>query len=283
MTDAVRTTTLEELISRVAFRLGDQVLLESSDAGSTTTFIDTLNIPMGNEDLARRQLVFLSGAYRGNVKIIQLTDAASHTITFDPATAGNVPAGVSAMVINKRAMGYTYLEYKRAINMAIDDAYPIYREAVALDVPVLDENSPAIDLSASAINEVYDVQWQDDDGSWWPLAQAAHVGYPGWQVERYSNQIIINDYDLRRDLYGVTIRVLGEGKPAPLSTYSDTTRIHPEWLTARACYHLCLMGLDRDITGLRSKQVLTFQAEAEQRMTLIRTRREPASRMTRSS
>lgn len=283
MTDAVRTTTLEELIARVAFRLGDHVLLESSDAGSTTTFVDTINIPMGNEDLTRRQLVFTSGTYRGTVKVIQATDVSAHAITFDPPTAATIPAGVSALVINKRGMGYSYLEYKRAINMAIDDAYPIYREWVVYTAGTFSSDSPTISLLAGVVGEVAAVQYQDDNGDWWPVDQALHMAYPGWQVNPYSNEIVVNDLDLRDTLDGLTVRVLGEGKPASLSTYSDTTRIHPEWLTARACYHLCLMGLDRDITGLRSKQVLTFQAEAEQRMTLIRTRREPGSRLGRSS
>ena len=282
MTDAVRSTTLEELITRVAFRLGDAVLLESTDAGSTVTFIDVINIPVGNEDLTRRQMVITSGTYRGQVKSIVACSHAQHMVTFDPATAGSVPAAVTAVVINKRGMGYTYPEYKRAINMAIEDAYPIYRELIAASTSTFNSATGTLTIP-STINEVYAVEWQDEEGQWWPIETAEHRSYPGWQVDQYANQIIVNDLDLRANIDGMSVRVLGEGKPGQLSAYSDTTKINPEWLTARACYHLCLMGLDRDITGLRSKQVLTFQAEAENRMTLIRTRRQPSSAPSRIS
>lgn len=285
MTDAVRTTTLEELVDRCAFRLGDAVFIQTTKAGTVTELYDQVNIPLGNEQLQRRQIVFTSGTDgnpRGVVKLITDTNPTAHSLTFTPEMGSLIAQGVTATIINKRGQGFSYLEYKKAINMAIDDAYPIYRELVVGATAVFNSDSPTLSIGTT-LNEVYAVQYQDDAGDWWPISQASHMAYPGWQSNPYSNQVVINDLDLRDSINGMTVRVLGEGKPAALTTHTSTTRIHPEWLVSRACYHLCLMGMDRDITGLRSKQVLTFQAEAEQRMTLIRTRREPSSLPTRSS
>ena len=285
MTDAVRTTTLEELITRVAFRLGDAVLLTATKAGTTSELFDQVNIPMGNEDLKRRQIVFTSGTAgnpRGVVRIITETNASAHSLTFSPEMGSLIASGVTAVVLNKRGMGYTYEEYKRAINMAIDDAYPIHRVKQAGTTATFDSGSPSLSIP-STIDEVYAVQYQDDNGDWWSIDKAPWNDYPGWQVNAYENKIIVNDLDLRYTIDGLTVRVLGEGRAPQLSLYSDTTTVHPEWLTARACYHLCLMGLDRDATGMRGKQVLTFQQEAETRLTLIRTHREPSSSTTRVS
>jgi hypothetical protein len=43
------------------------------------------------------------------------------------------------------------------------------------------------------------------------------------------------------------------------------------------------MGMDRDITGTRARQVGVFADEAEKKLTLIRTQRVAGSAVTRSS
>jgi hypothetical protein len=283
MTDAVRTTTLEELIKRSAFRLGDLVMIETTGSPSVNTeIVDAVNVPMGNEDLTRRQMVFSSGTYRGQVVMITHTDPGSHSITYEPETTGPVIAGTTAYIINKRGMGYVYQEYKFAANMAIDDSYPLARTPVAGMASAFDSSTPTLSIP-STINEVYEVQWQDDEGNWWPLERSFGSGYRGWQVNQYDNTIVINDENLQADIDGMTVRVLGEGKHPALTTYSDTTRLHPDWLVARTCYHLCLMGMDRDITGTRARQVGVFADEAEKKLTLIRTQRVAGSAVTRSS
>jgi hypothetical protein len=283
MTDAVRTTTLETLIQRAAFRLGDLVMLETTrESSGDTELYDAANVPMGNEDLTRRQMIFSSGSYRGQIVVITATDASSHGLTYEPPTAGPVQIATTAYVINKHGMGYVYSEYKMALNMAIDDSYPLARTPVAGTTSVFDSDLATLSIP-STINEVYEVQYQDDDGNWWPVSRSYGSGYRGWQVNQYENTIIINDDTLRSEIAGLNVRVLGEGKHPALTTYDSTTKLHPDYLVARCCYHLCLMGMDRDITGTRARQVGVFADEAEKKMTMIRTQRVAGSAVTRSS
>lgn len=283
MTDAVRTTSLETLIKRIAFRLGDLVIVAASEASDNpNTFVDAINIPTGNESLIRRQMVITSGDYQGQVLIITTFDADSHTISYVPVTAGNIVAGTTANIINKRGMGYTYEEYKFAVQQSQEDAYPIARVPVAGTVSVFDSDIGVLTIPDN-IDEVYEVQWQDENGFWIPIEGASFSGYSGWQVNKYDNTITINDYALRDVISGYNVRVLGEGREAPLVNYDDVTRLHPDYLVAQSCYHLALMGMDRDITGTRARQVGQFEAEAERKRVLIRTLRNPGSQATRSS
>lgn len=283
MTDAIRTTTFETLIKRVAFRLGDLVMVAATEASpNTSTLIDEINIPTGNEDLTRRQLFFTSGDYRSQFGVITGFDPTAHSITYTPVTSSNVVMGTTACIINKRGMGYVYEEYRFAIQQAQEDAYPIARVPVAGAGAAFDSDVGTISIP-STIDEVYEVQYQDENGFWVPISAASFSGYRGWQVNEFDNTITINDYDLRDSLAGYTVRVLGEGREAPLVTFDDVTYLHPDYVVATACYHLALMGMERDITGTRARQVGQFEAEMERKRILIRTLRNPGSRSARSS
>jgi hypothetical protein len=283
MTDAVRTTTLEEMIQRVAFRLGDLVSLNVTKLStSTSDFIDHENIPIGNESLVRRQLVVSSGSVnRGTVFVIATTDNDAHSISVEPSFTSALIVGTTAYVINKRGQGFVYNEYKRALNMAQDDAYPIARFPVTASTEVFDASTGVLTVPTT-IGEVVDIQYQDDEGFWYPIRRSIHSGYEGWETYQVGGQVLINGQSLRDSLDGLTLRVRGEGKPAAFTTYDSTTKLHPEWLTARACYHLALMGISRDVTGQRARQVITFQQEAESRLSLITTRRSPQSQYGRA-
>jgi hypothetical protein len=121
----------------------------------------------------------------------------------------------------------------------------------------------------------------DDDITWVPIPAAPYAGYDGWTVDRVSGQVVVNGAYLSDFLDGLTVRVRGEGKHPQLDTYSETTKLHPAWIVAQACYHLAMLGMDRDISGQRQRQVLTFQQEALGSMPLIRTYREPESDLGR--
>jgi hypothetical protein len=102
----------------------------------------------------------------------------------------------------------------------------------------------------------------------------------GWQSNAYDGTVWINGKS-RLDADTRMVRIVGSGRHTELTAYTDTTSLHPLWVVSQACYHLCMAGLDRDPSGVRSRTVLEFQREAEGRLTLIRTRQEPTSRRAR--
>lgn len=283
MTDAFRTTSLEELIKRTAFDLGDLVMAQATQNSDTATeFVDAVNFPTGNEGLVRRQIFITSGPSRGHLAVITGFDGDAHAISIEPPTPTPVMTGETACIINKKGMGFVYLEYVQALQQAQDDAYPLHRVPVVSIASAFDSETGIVTVPTT-MNEVYEIQVQDDEGDWYPVPKSVSSAHPGWQVHRYSNQIIVNGYAIRDRLDGYNIRVLGEGKEDPLTTYDSTTGLHPDYMVSTACYKLSFMGMERDITGTRARQVGVFADKAERNKALIRVHRQSSSAPTRSS
>lgn len=279
MVDAVLTTTLADLIEDVAARLGDLQIVEATHIGTTTTFKDTLNIRTGNEDLSQRQMLFRTGNIANQAVMITGTDTINHEVTFDPPKPVVPEIGDIAIIVNKRMMGWTLLEYKRAIQRAVRDSYRIARVPIISTAASFAKEDPYVTIP-STMDIVSAVEYQDSNGNWWPVPVAEGPSMTGWQANYYEATVGING-KARLDSDTRMVRLIGSGRHSPLNLYSDTTTLHPLWLTSQACYHLCMGGLDRDPSGTRSRTVLEFQREAEGRMTLIRSRQEPTSRKAR--
>lgn len=274
MVDAAPTLKLHELIKRTASRLGDAVLLEAT-GGSTTTFVDTLNIPPNSQELTRRQIMFTSGSNEGVARSISDTTQATSTLTFT-ALSFAISAGVTAFCVNAKAGGFTLLEYKEHINEAIGFLRGISRPAVVSSNLTVDSSAPTLAIPTT-MSEVYAVEWLNTDGiTWRDLSGSSMRGGDGWWIDE-ANQVVILDPWMANQYHGMTVRLRGDGKHGELSTYTSTTRIHPGFLVPRAAYTLALMGVDRDIHGSRKQTVLQFEREYQAAMSLVRTRREPTS------
>jgi hypothetical protein len=279
MTDAVRTTTLEELVLRCAFRMDDLTELALTKTGNVSEFIDHVNVSQHWEDHTGRQLWLTSGAIdRGVIHIVTDCNQVTHSLSVAPDFGSAPVLNTDAAMINKRGIGYTWLEYRRAIRKAVDSSYPMARTKLSVTAAVDSTGLITVDTTMA---EIYEVAWLDDDGFYQPLQRARHRGYEGWDVDLASDQIIIGGQYLIDSLDGRTVRIRGEGKHAVPSVYSDTIKLHPDWVESRACFELALMGMNRDPTGTRARQVLTFQQEYEQRSALISTYREPSSALGR--
>lgn len=275
MSDAVPTWKLHELIKSVATKLGDAIEF-SATGGTTSTLIDTLNIPLGNKDLDRRQLLITSGTYEGEARIITDTNLSTSTITFSPVLAGAIVSGVTAFCVNARGGGFALLEYKTHINMAIRDSYPIARTPVVSSNLTVDSSVPTLAVP-STMNEVWGVEYLDADGVSWRAVQPAGLrGLDGWHVNQ-AEGVLTLDPDTAAYYHGTTVRLRGEGRHAELTTFTSTTSLNAQWITSQAAYTLAMMGIDRDIHGSRARQVLQFQQDAQAQLALIRTRHEPTS------
>jgi hypothetical protein len=100
------------------------------------------------------------------------------------------------------------------------------------------------------------------------VRKAPTLGGYGWSANPGQGTIRISDAPgwLADDM---PLRIWGYQAHPALATDTDTTELNPEWIVARACYHLLLGGMDRDAT--RSSQVLLYRDETAAWLTRIRT------------
>ena len=267
------TVTRAELRRGIADRLGDLLILEATSASpSNTTFVDALNISGAADNLNGRQFIVATGLNTGHVGRIVSSNESNNTITFTPAADNVFLAGDQLEVVNERSRGWSVAEYNRAINRAIRDAYPLGMAALAATLPAdFDLQSPTLTVP-EVLDEVYEVAWQDPSTQVWNPIRGGQ--FYGWSVDSTAGTISIEGTPgTLAD--GASIRLAGYGRHPELLTDDDVTGLNPEWLTARACYHLATSGADRD--GARANTILLFQRDSEGFRSRIRTMRKPGT------
>jgi hypothetical protein len=282
--DGQLTRTRKDLRRSIADRFGDLVILTAtgvgSGGGSMTTFTDSLHINTGVENLNGRELMFTGGTANniGTVHRVTSTSDSASTITFTPAAPANVALGDEAEVVNERGIGFTFADYHRAINRAITDAFPAAVVMLRSEISgAFDADTPEIDVPAE-MSEVYAVEWGDDDGFWHPLRKATSTNGYGWMVDPAAGQLRLLGAPAMQADTG-TLRVLGYGRQAELTSDDDTCALNPEWIVAQACYHLALGGRDKDHEY--GSLALVYQKEALQLRARLRTFRRSASERVR--
>ena len=280
MTDAVGTRTLAQLVESVADRVGDILRLEATDTGTTNTFVDKLNIPFGQHNFTRSQMLITSGDYINTAVMITNTDNKEHKLTFEPAKAGNIASGTTAFLVNLKGVGFPLLDYRAAINEAIMDVEGLARPLIEYEgTASFSSESPSFSIP-STINEVSRVYYIDAEGLEFTIPNATESGYAGWQVDLADNTIVINGHWADR-ADGYAVEIIGEGRYPTLSTWSATTILDSSYLIPAAAWRLAAKGLKNDPTGMFARMVLPFQQEAGATMTSVRDRRRPSSRQVR--
>jgi len=269
-----RMTSRRELRRRIADRLGDLVILEATSASlSDTSFIDALNISGAADNLVGRQFAVATGPNAGHVARIVSSTESTNTITFTPHAPSDFGAGDVLEVVNERSRGWTVAEYNRAINAAIDDAWPLAAARFAATITgAFTIESPTIEIP-EAMNEIAAVSWQDGSDDTWIDIERTDPFY-GWTADGTSGLITIRGAPalLADDR---PVRLIGYGRHPQLTSDSDETALNPEWLVAECCYRLSVSGADRD--GARANTILLYQREAEKYRPRIRTLRTPST------
>ncbi len=275
MTDTIRLTSRGELRRRCALRLGDLVQVQGTDTGTEGTLIDSLNIPMGNEDLARRQIVFVSDDFLGLRRSITGTTNSTNTISFTPVLSDVTTVETRAEVYNRWGVGFQINEYDLAINMAQDDAYPVAK-TILQSTPATFSSTVGTIAIPNTFREVFGVSYQDNNSVWQVIPKADHLGYDGWWIQPGDGVVSISGY-VTSGIDGMSVRLDGYGRNESMNVDWDMTSINPEWIVARACYHLSLMAMGRDRTQDRARQAAQFQGEAMSLRGMIWTRHNPNS------
>lgn len=242
-TTAVLTQTLANLRERVARRLGDFDQLTATSNGTTTTFIDALNVNSASESMLGRFITMSSGTVH---RITVFTDGTS-TVTFTPAAASTAltATGSVVSVYNKRGKGFSPAQYKSAINDAINDAWPLGMiEIISTISGSFDSTTPEVTVPAS-MYRVHTVEWQDTNGDWHVILKASRSNESGWRADAAAGQIRLQGVGANQ-ADGFVIRLTGYGRQDELSADSDTCALNAEYIVARACYHLTYGNIERD-------------------------------------
>lgn len=242
-TTGILTQTLAQLRERVARRLGDFEELTGTTNGTTTTFIDAINVNSATEDMKGRILVLSTGTVH---RITAMVDATS-TLTFTPAASSVtlVEVGDVVTIYNKRGKGFTPAQYKAAINDAINDAFPLGRiEIVSTISGTFASTTPEITVPVS-MTRVHTVEWKDTEGDWHVIMKGSRSNEMGWRADPSAGEIRLQGIAAVQ-AHGFVVRVTGYGRQDTLSSDSDTCALNAEYIVARACYHLTYGNIERD-------------------------------------
>lgn len=279
-TTAALSQTRSELRRALADRFGDLTQLTTTSSGSSTTLIDALNVNAGSEHFNGRQLLITSGTYSGTKARVTGTTDSTGTLTFTPAAGGTIASGVTVDVFNRRGIGFTIAEYDRALNSAINDAFPMGMieliDTLTTGVTVTDDVTTI--LVPAKYFEVYALEYKDEREAWHPIPKATITNGYGWRA-RADGYLEVQGLP-QRSTDDETLRLRGYGRQDTLSADTAECGLNFEWLIARAAYHLALGALMRGTEyGSLANQ---FARDAEASRTRLRVLRHPSSERVRS-
>lgn len=263
-TTAQLSQTLAQLRVRVADRFGDYVLLTATSNGLATSFIDTINVTTASEYPVGQEIVFEDGSKR---RVTGWTDTTG-TLTFATLGATTYTAtGKTAALYNKRGKGFLSAQYDRAINAAINDAFPLGLIEVRGTISAFDANTPEMTVPAN-MAFVKTLEWEDSDGLFHVIPMATRTSEYGWIADPGAGQLRLLG-DPAWTANGFDLRITGFGRQDTLSSDSDTCLLDAEYVVSRACYHLALGALDKD--PMYGQMVGIFLQESERKRSRIRT------------
>ena len=263
--------TFLQLITRLAHELNDCVALTATTNGTTTTFVDNVNVNSSRESYDGWEW-FGTSSPNSDV-IATVTGTSTNTITITPAVTSTATSS-TALLVNKRGRGFRIQDYKRAINGAIQDF-----NGTAL-IPTVETIASVFDVDDGYITvpatlaEAYRIEYQNSDGRWREIKRAFPAGGDGWTAEP-SNAVIRIEGEPGWAADGYSVRIHGYKRQALLSGLSDTCAFDSGGIVARAAYLLCRSALDRDPKF--AQMVLVFRQESEEALGRLRTLRAPGT------
>lgn len=268
---ALVQATLLELVTRLANDMDDIVSLTATGNGSTTTFVDNVNVNATRESYDGWEFWGTSSPNAGIIATVSGTSGS--TITFAPAMTSTTTSS-TAILVNKRGRGFRIQDYMRAINNAITDFNGIARiESIQNVATAFDADTGTATVPTTML-EAYKVEYQNSEGIWCEIRKATPRGGYGWTAEP-ANAVIRIEGPPAYDANGYTLRMHGYTMQAALSSQSDVCYFDAGGITARAAFYLCRGGVSRD--SRYAQMVLLYKEESENLMRRARITRRPGT------
>lgn len=256
-------TTRKELRQRIGELTGDLDLLTATASGSTTTFVDSLNLAVESSELTGRQ-GFFSGGTAGNLySTVRVTsnDKSTTTLTFTPAVGSSTAASDVLELYNRDGQGPTVEQIHRVINSSIEAVSRAALTEVVDTEQTFASTSPDLDIPATW-RRLIAVEYQDPNDDWCPIPEADLT------VDRVGRTVRI-DNQPRYVADTMPVRLRGYTKAGALTADTDSTTVDAEWLVYEASAQLLLtlatgnkVSRDRAADYRATSQYLKVQANA---------------------
>ena len=239
------------------------LLCVATSAGTTTTLIDNAQLNTENNSLLNRVGYFSGGTANNLGKTVRVTGntKSSQTVTFTPAVPSATATDDELELWNQRDEGVTPKDVNDLINDAIADVAELGAVSALSSEETFDYNDPLIVVNA-AWEAVTAVEWEDDDGIWYPVPKA------DLRVDRYQRQVeLIGRARMLAD--GRQVRVRGANIPTAFTADTGAggeTTVDFEWITHAVAAAVLGMRLEsaydrKDVEG----RLLQLQAIADSR------------------
>lgn len=228
---------------RVLHELGDLRVLTATATGTTTTYIDTVNLWGEPGHYAGRLAYLASGtaANLGQTRLVNGSSQAAMSLTFAAPLPAAPVLGDEVELVNTFGMGWTFEDVHHAINASIAEAHD------AALVPLTDDSADAFDQAGvrevpipATWTHIERVQYLDPTTEHVVNIRRANVhGANGWAVDHANRTVLISGEQAYRADTAI-IRLHGYGQPAALMADTDETSLDNEWLMLKVCSRLLL-------------------------------------------
>lgn len=256
-------TTLQTLRRGVGGLTGDLDILTATDAGSTSTFVDALNLAVENNSFAGR-LGYFSGGTAGNLyRTVRIESNTKGTtqLTFTPTVPSSTATGDTLELYNRDGQGPTVGEIHNAINRCIAFVAESVLTEVLDTADTFDVDAPTLDVP-STWRRVIAVEYQDDLDDWHAIPPADLLADPVNRTMRIDHwpRVLADTRQVR--LRGYTIA-------GALAADTDSTAVDAEWLIWEAASQVLLFLATKEKVAERraadyraTSQYLHVQANA---------------------
>lgn len=271
-------TDLLTLIKAVAQEVGDFRTVTATQNSSNNVLVDDMELVQSTDFFRGGQIVFTSGANNGQVRRIIGSDTPSFSVTLNSYLPNPVLAGDTADIYNvggpSGRPGFLIREYTQAINNAIRDAFPQYREPVTTSFATMGtangDNRFALPSTMTHVSRV-EVLFPS---AVFTIAPSRYTdAWDGWWIDRQNRELVLN-YDDAVTVGDKTVRVSGYGRPAALVNFTDQTNCDPEWIVEMAKARLLMGQFDQATMAmgqafanradqLRSKMAIVTEADVQ--------------------
>lgn len=233
-------TTLQAVRRDVALNLHDIIALQATALGDTGGLFDAVNLTEADDWYAGCDIVCVSTADANSLNLghrgyVTGSSEAISGLTFQPDAPQDVAAGDRFELVNLTRLGGTLADYDLWIGSAVNKARED-RASVRIDrtvgVWLESANLPGIAIPHE-IEVFHSIFYTDVDGIVHYPERGSRISQRGWWIDAMNRTVRIDD-QLRLDMDGGTVTMVGFGPPAPLLGDSSETTISHNYLVAQA-------------------------------------------------
>lgn len=269
--------SLQAIRREIGKDLGD-FLLVTATAGnvSDSVWVDDDHL-VGAEHAYRGRTLYVTAGTAGNLLEIRRVDDSSKTgtsLTLVRPLPSTIQISDEAELWGVHTEGWQPWEVNDTINNVIEDAGSHFFIPILASVTdAFDPDTRSITIPASITKGVVSLEYQSDiDDLWYPVhEQAETLGDTGYFVNRGQRTITIGGDVWPTLLDGLSLRILGYGVPARLTSDADTTDVNKEWIVRESMRRLLNMGWERKPEFVaRRINAATREAEVARERALMR-------------